>query len=472
MGRKKVKNINGLVIEKIASEGKCLGRHDGKVVFVPYTAPGDVVDVYLTKSRKAYAEGHVTEFHQKSEMRIEPFCSHFSVCGGCKWQHLPYETQLTFKQQHVLEALNHIGRLGLTEILPIVSSEDTQFYRNKLEFTFTNKKWITTEAFDPEAAFEPGLGFHVPGRFDGVLDIDKCYLQSEFSNDIRDFIKNYAIQKGYTFYNVHEHAGLMRNLVIRNTSDGKQMVIVQFGEDIPDQVQDVMSAVHAEFAGIHSLLYLINLKSNETYFDQDIITYSGEDHLIEPFKRWDGTTIEFKISPKSFFQTNSKQAEKLYLETFKLAKLTGKEVVYDLYTGTGTIANYVANKALKVVGVEYVEDAILDAKVNADLNGITNTTFYAGDMKDVLNADFIARNGQPDVIITDPPRAGMHTDVIDVILGAKAQRIVYVSCNPATQARDLQLLVAGGYQIDQVQPVDMFPQTHHVENIVSLVLGE
>lgn len=472
MGRKKVRDIYNLEIEKVASEGKCLGKQDGKVIFVPFTAPGDVVDVFLTKARKSFGEGRVTKYHKKSDLRTDPFCKHFSVCGGCKWQHLPYETQLKFKGDHVLENLNHLGKLGLEATLPILGADKTTFYRNKMEYTFTNRRWLTDEeiAEGEELDHRNGVGFHVPGRYDAVLDLTECHLQSDFSNEIRDFVRDFAVEHGVSFYNVKSHTGLMRNLVVRNTSDNKQMVLVQFGEDDKESVEKVMKAVSEKFPEIHSLQYIINLKKNETYGDQEILLYAGEDHLIEPFTRWDGTKINFKISPKSFFQTNNSQAEKLYKETFNHAKLTGEEVVYDLYTGTGTIANYVANKAKKVVGVEYVEDAIKDAKVNADLNGITNTTFFAGDMKDVLNEAFISENGQPDVIITDPPRAGMHADVVDVIIKASPKRIVYVSCNPATQARDLEILCANGYKVDEVQPVDMFPHTHHVENIVSLDL--
>lgn len=470
MSRNKVRNLENLEIEKVASEGKCLARIDGKVVFIPFTAPGDVVDVFLTKNRKSFAEGNVTHFHKKSDLRVEPFCSHFTVCGGCKWQHLPYETQLNFKEVHVLENLNHLGGLKIDKINPILGSEKQQFYRNKLEFTFTNRKWLTTEELNSEEVFEQrqGLGFHIPGRFDAVLDIQTCYLQSDFSNQIRLFIKEYAFEKELTFYNVHEHRGLLRNLVIRNTSEDKQMVLVQFGEDDIENITALMQAIADKFPEIESLQYIINLKQNETYGDQEIIPFYGKEYLIEPFTRWDGTKINFKISPKSFFQTNNAQAENLYTETFRMAKLTGEEVVYDLYTGTGTIANYVANKAKKVVGIEYVPDAILDAKVNAELNHIKNTSFYAGDMKVVLNEAFITRNGQPDVIITDPPRAGMDPEVVEVILKANPKRIVYVSCNPSTQARDLKVLCEN-YDIEEIQPVDMFPHTHHVENIVSLI---
>ncbi len=470
MSRSKVRNMEALEIEKVASEGKCLGKKDGKVVFVPFTAPGDVVDVFLTKSRKSFGEGKVTKFHKYSDLRIEPFCSHFTICGGCKWQHLPYEKQLEFKQAHVLENLNHLGNLDLKEINPIKHSQKQQFYRNKLEFTFTNRRWLTEDELKSDVEFEErgGVGFHIPGRFDAVLDIDKCFLQSDFSNQIRDFIKKYAITNQLSFYNVHEHKGLLRNLVVRNTSDNQQMVIVQFGENEIENIEALMAAIVNQFPFIASLLYIINLKHNETYFDQDIICFHGKDHLIEPFTRWDETKINFKISPKSFFQTNNAQAEVLYAETFRMAKLTGQEVVYDLYTGTGTIANYIANKAKKVIGVEYIEDAIKDAKVNAHLNDISNTVFFAGDMKDVLTNKFFDKNGKPDVIITDPPRAGMHEDVLKVILEANAHRIVYVSCNPSTQARDLKVLCEN-YTIEEIQPVDMFPHTHHCENIVSLV---
>lgn len=471
MSRNKVRNIEELEIEKVASEGKCLGKKDGKVVFVPFTAPGDVVDVFLTKSRKSFGEGRVTKFHKKSDLRIEPFCSHFSVCGGCKWQHLPYEKQLEFKEAHVLENLNHLGDLGIEKINPILGAPTQQFYRNKLEYTFTDRRWLTEEELQSDEEFEHrgGVGFHIPGRFDAVLDLDKCYLQSDFSNDIRLFIKDFAKENDITFYNVKTHLGLLRNLIVRNTSDDKQMVIVQFGEENPEAVELLMAAIKAKFPFIHSLQYIVNLKNNETYYDQELVVYNGESFLLEPFKRWDGSIINYKISPKSFFQTNNAQAEILYEQTFRMAKLTGEEVVYDLYTGTGTIANYIANKAKKVVGVEYIEDAILDARVNADLNKISNTTFFVGDMKKVLNEAFLNKNGRPDVIITDPPRAGMDPEVIDVMLKANPNRIVYVSCNPATQARDLKVLCESAYKIEEIQPVDMFPHTHHCENIVSLV---
>jgi 23S rRNA (uracil1939-C5)-methyltransferase len=469
MARKKNKVLTQLLIEKVAAEGKCLGRTEGRVVFVPYTAPGDVVDVQLNKDRKSYAEGRVTYFHKKSETRVEPFCSHFTVCGGCKWQHLPYNQQLQFKQEHVLESLNHIGKLNVQEVNPILGSAKQTFYRNKLDYTFTDRRWLTDDELQSDEVFEQrgGVGFHIPGRFDAVLDLQQCYLQSEFSNQIRDFIKNFAFENEISFYNVRSHTGLLRNLIVRNSSDDKQMVLVQFGEDNQAQIDFLMQAIASKFPDIASLQYIINLKQNETFGDQEVILFKGKDHLLEPFKRADGAIIEFKISAKSFFQTNNQQAEVLYAETFRMAKLTGNEIVYDLYTGTGTIANYVASKAKKVVGIEYVPDAILDAKVNSEINGIKNTFFFDGDMKDVLNSGFIAQHGNPDVIITDPPRAGMHTDVVEVILAAAPKRIVYVSCNPATQARDLQLLMTE-YEIEEIQPVDMFPHTHHVENIVSL----
>lgn len=464
MARGKNPLLENIEIQKIAAEGKSIAYIDEKVLFVPNTIPGDIVDVQVTRKRKSFLEGFVVKVRKNSDLRIEPFCSHFGVCGGCKWQNLPYEKQIEFKKQEIIENLQRIGKVKLQNIYPIIGSAQTQYYRNKLEFTFSDKRYLTREEIgqDAEITRTPALGFHVPGLFDKVVDVHFCYLQGEPSNEIRNFIKQYAIERGLTFYNIREHHGFLRTLTIRTSSTGEVMVILALGqEDEPERIA-LLEALAAKFPQITSLMYVVNEKPNDSLTDQEIICYHGRDHIFEEMEG-----LKFKIGPKSFYQTNSEQAYNLYFKTRELAGLKGDETVYDLYTGTGTIANFVARQAKQVVGIEYVPEAIEDAKVNSEINGITNTVFYAGDMKDVLNAEFIAQHGHPDVIITDPPRAGMHPDVVQTILNAAPERIVYVSCNSATQARDLQLLDFA-YEVVAVQPVDMFPHTHHVENIVLL----
>lgn len=464
MARGKKPLLENVKIEKIAAEGKSIAYVNEKVLFVPNTVPGDIVDVQVTRKRKSFLEGFVVKIHRLSELRTEPFCPHFGICGGCKWQNLPYKKQLEFKQEEITENLKRIGKIRLNNVFPIIGSPETRYYRNKLEFTFCNKRFLTREEIGREEAIErtPAVGFHVPGLFDKVVDISNCYLQGHPSDDIRNFIRRYALGKGLSFYDIRNQCGFLRTLIIRTASTGEVMVILSFFHEDREAREALLEALLGEFPQITSLMYTINEKANDTLTDQEIVCFSGRDHIFEEMEG-----LKFKIGPKSFYQTNSAQAYNLYARTRELAGLTGTETVYDLYTGTGTIANFIARSAARVIGIEYVPEAIEDAKVNSSLNGITNTTFYAGDMKDVLNEEFIARHGHPDVIITDPPRAGMHPGVIETILGAAPQRIVYVSCNSATQARDLQMLDVS-YEVMAVQPVDMFPHTHHVENIVLL----
>ena len=435
------------------------------VIFVPFVAPGDVVDIQLTRKKNSYAEGKAVHFHSYSPHRVEPFCQHFGVCGGCKWQHIPYEDQLKYKQKQVLDNLTRIGKVQPEEVLPILGSAKTTFYRNKLEFTFSNKKWLTEE--EVKSGVTPdtwnGVGFHIPTLFDKVLDIQKCWLQDDISNRIRNCIKAYCLSyEGYPFFDLRNQEGFIRTLMIRTASTGDLMVVVVFFHEDQERREALLSHVAEQFPEITSLLYVINGKCNDTITDQEVIVFKGKDHIIEEMEG-----LHFKVGPKSFYQTNSEQAYNLYKVARSFAGLTGNELVYDLYTGTGTIANFVARQSKQVIGIEYVPEAIEDAKVNASLNGLENTLFYAGDMKDILTADFIQQHGRPDVIITDPPRAGMHDDVIKTILAAEPKRVVYVSCNPATQARDLSLLDVK-YALKKVQPVDMFPHTHHVENVVLL----
>lgn len=464
MGRKRKPSIENLEIVDIAAEGKAIGRYNDVIVFVPQVIPGDVVNVQVNKMRKNYMEGFVTKLVTPSPNRITATCEHFGVCGGCKWQHLPYHLQLEYKHKQVVDQLTRIGKVHIPEISPILGSEKIFEYRNKLEYTFSSKRWITIEEVQAGAEIHQpnALGFHIPGMFDKVLDITKCHLQAEPSNAIRLAVRDFTINNGFEFFDIRNQVGLMRNLIIRTASTGEVMVIVVFYYEDVEKRTALLNHIKESFPQITSLQYIINTKGNDSITDQEVICFAGKDHIIEEMEG-----LKFKVGPKSFYQTNSEQAYQLYKITRDFAGLTGSEVVYDLYTGTGTIANFVASKSKKVVGVEYVPEAIEDAKVNSEINGITNTTFYAGDMKDVLNDKFIAENGKPDVIILDPPRAGIHEDVANTILRAKPNRIVYVSCNPATQARDLALL-GEAYEVIRVQPVDMFPHTHHVENVVLL----
>ncbi len=454
----------GVEIVDVAAEGKSIAKVDGLIVFVPFAIPGDVVDIQTYRKRKGFAEGRVMRFVEYSADRVEPVCEHFGVCGGCKWQMLPYELQLHHKHKQVTDNLTRIGKVDLPEISPIMGAPETTFYRNKLEFTFSNKRWLTEAEIGSEREFTQmnALGFHIPKMFDKVLDIKKCWLQTDVSNQIRNSIREFCFQHNFTFFDLREQVGLMRTLIIRTTSTGELMVIVVFAEDDEEKREMMMNHLGDTFPQITSLLYIINSKRNDTITDQEVITWKGNDCIYEEMEG-----LKFKIGPKSFYQTNSEQAYNLYKVARDFAQLSKTDLVYDLYTGTGTIANFVARDVAKVVGIEYVEEAIEDARVNSEANGIDNTLFFAGDMKDILNQEFILEHGRPDVLITDPPRAGMHTDVVDAILFANPKRIVYVSCNPATQARDLNLLDAN-YSVTRVQPVDMFPHTHHVENVVLL----
>ena len=456
--------VENAPIVDISSEGKSVAKVDGMVIFVDGGVPGDVADVMITRKKNNYAEGHVVNLKTASPNRLVPKCEHFGNCGGCKWQHMNYETQLHFKQKTVADALTRIGHLDISTLKPIYGNKESYFYRNKLEFSFSDKKWLTNEEVKSglEIDNRNALGFHIPKMFDKILDIKNCYLQAEPSNSIRNEIRDFANKHDLTFFGVRNKTGLLRTLMIRSSSTGELMVLIQFFENQPENIQLLLNHLKTTFPQITSLQYVINPKGNDTLQDLEIITFSGKDHIFEEMEG-----LKFKISAKSFYQTNSPQAYELYKITRDLCGLTGNELVYDLYTGTGTIANFVAKKAKKVIGVEYVEDAVIDAKNNSDFNKIDNTLFYAGDMKDVLNNEFIKTHGKPDVIITDPPRAGMHEDVVSVILNAAPKKIVYVSCNPATQARDLAMMV-GQYEIKEILPVDMFPQTAHVENVVLL----
>ena len=462
--RKDLPFIEGLHITTLAAEGKAMGKVDNQVVFVPMTVPGDVVDVQIRKHHRRFMEGVVVRYVEKSPLRVEHFCEHFGICGGCKWQNLPYEEQLKQKTKQVEDQLVRIGHLDIPEVRPCLGSAKTQEYRNKLEFTFADKRWLTYEEIASGADIEamPAVGFHIPGCFDKVLDINKCHLQVDLSNRIRLATKQFCIDNGYSFHNARAHEGLMRTMVIRTASTGEVMVIVVFNENDKERINALMSYLQREFPEITSLIYMVNDKWNDSLGDREPICFAGKDHIIEEMEG-----LQFKVGPKSFYQTNSEQAYELYKVTRDFAELTEDDVLYDLYTGTGTIANFCARRAKKVVGVEYVPEAIEDAVINSQINGIENTTFYAGDMKDVLSDEFVERNGRPDVIILDPPRAGVDERVLEVIKRAAPERMVYVSCNPSTQARDLAIL-NDMYEILAVQPVDMFPHTHHVENVVKL----
>ena len=457
--------LENLKIESIAAEGKCIAHVDGMVVFVEYAVPGDVVNARVMRKKKNFAEARIIEIVKPSEYRQKPFCEHFGICGGCRWQLIPYQMQLDSKRQQVADQFRHIGHLSFPEVSPTIGSDKTEFYGNKLEFTASDKRWILPDE-DPEGLPEDsrqGLGFHVGKFFDKVLDIRKCYLQPEPSNAIRLYIKQYAIEHGIPFYNIRENSGIFRNMFVRTTDDGQVMLIVCFAKDFEGR-EEMLDAIAEQFPQITSLYYIINSKLNDSIGDQECILYRGDEAIYETMEG-----LRFRIGPKSFYQTNNGQALKLYSVAREFAALSGSEVVYDLYTGTGTIAQFVSRRASRVIGIEYVPEAIEDAKINARGNGIDNCEFFAGDMKDILTDEFIAVHGHPDVIIADPPRAGMHPDVIATILNAAPERIVYVSCNPASQARDLEALCTK-YEITAVQPVDMFPHTTHVENVCRLVL--
>jgi len=481
MARKKkpLPLLEGVTIEAVAAEGKCLFHWDDLVVFVPFCVPGDVCDVQIRRKKHSFAEGEVVRFIQFSNVRATPFCQHFGVCGGCKWQNLPYPEQLKFKQQQVFDQLTRIGKIELPEFRPILGSVKTQEYRNKLDYGCANKRYLTKEEIaslpnDQSQSLKdvPAIGFHITGAFDKILPIEKCWLMDDLHNQIRNEIRDYAIAQGISFFDLRQQVGLLRDVIIRNSASGELMVIIQFhydrssqetGDRSQEQALALLQHIADQFPQITSLMYLDNQKCNDTIGDQEILVFKGTDHIFELME-----DLKFKVGPKSFYQTNTEQAYHLYSVARDFAALTGNEMVYDLYTGTGTIANFVARKARKVIGIEYVPEAIEDAKINSEINGIDNTLFFAGDMKDILTDDFIAEHGRPDVIITDPPRAGMHPDVVKTILRAAPQRIVYVSCNPATQARDLHDLDVD-YRVMAVQPVDMFPHTPHVENVVLLV---
>ena len=460
------------ILEKIeitdfAAEGKSLARVNDMVVFVPWAVPGDVVDLQVRRKKHSFMEAEVIRYHKYSNVRTQPFCQHFGVCGGCKWQQLPYAEQLKMKQQQVYDQLTRIGKVELPEFHPILGSVKTQEYRNKLDFGCANKRWLTADELRDESLEKnvPAIGFHITGAFDKILPIKKCWLMNDLQNQIRNATFEYAILNNLSFFDLRQQVGLLRDVIIRNSASGEWMVIYQFHYDETGGEQEaigLLKHIAYKFPQITSLLYLDNQKCNDTIGDQEILVFKGKDHIYELME-----DLKFKVGPKSFYQTNTEQAYHLYSVAREFAGLTGNELVYDLYTGTGTIANFVAKRAKKVIGIEYVPEAIEDAKVNSQLNGIDNTLFFAGDMKDILNDEFIQQYGRPDVIITDPPRAGMHPDVVKTILRAAPQRIVYVSCNPATQARDLQELDAA-YRVAEVQPVDMFPHTPHVENVVLL----
>lgn len=466
MGRRReLPFLEKVTITDIGSEGNALARVANLVVFVPMLIPGDIVDIQVTRKRKKYLEGIVVRFHEYSPYRIVPRCKHFGVCGGCKWQHLPYSLQLKYKEKQVRDNLIRIGKVAQPLIHPIIGSPAEYLYRNKLEFTFSDKRWLTREEVNSENTYERegALGFHIPGLFDKVLDIEECHLQPDPSNLIRNAVKKYAIDNGLEFFNLREQTGFLRNLIIRNTLKGELMVIVVFFSEDSEKRLGLLDFLASEFREITSLLYVINSKRNDSLNDQEPVLYKGSGYLIEEMEN-----LKFRIGPKSFYQTNTLQALQLYRIARDFAFLKGDEIVYDLYTGTGTIANFIAGNAARVIGIEYVEEAIDDARINSEINGIKNTVFFAGDMREVLTGSFLEANGSPDVIITDPPRAGMHEDVVKIIIKSDPSRIVYISCNPATQARDIQQL-SEKYEVVSVQPVDMFPHTHHVENIVLLI---
>ncbi|MEC3966094.1 23S rRNA (uracil(1939)-C(5))-methyltransferase RlmD [Flagellimonas halotolerans] len=462
---KRRKTFENVEVVDAGAKGKSVGKApDGRVIFLTNAVPGDVVDVTTTKKRKAYFEGVATNFHTLSDKRTEPVCEHFGVCGGCKWQHMGYEHQLYFKQKEVENNLKRIGHLDLPEITPILGSKEQYFYRNKMEFSFSDSRWLTQEEINSDIEIEDrnALGFHIPGMWDKILDIKKCHLQQDPSNAIRLEVKNFANKNGLTFFNPRKQEGLLRTLMMRTSSTGEIMVLVQFFEENTEHRELLLNHLKETFPEITALLYVINSKGNDTIYDQEVICFAGRDHIFEEMEG-----LQFKINAKSFYQTNSEQAHELYKVARNFAGLTGDELVYDLYTGTGTIAQFISKNAKKVIGVESVPEAIEDAKANALHNNISNAEFFVGDMKNVFNDSFISEHGKPDVIITDPPRDGMHKQVVEQLLQVASPKIVYVSCNSATQARDLALMKEK-YKVTKVQPVDMFPQTHHVENVVLL----
>ncbi|SHF60500.1 23S rRNA m(5)U-1939 methyltransferase [Salegentibacter echinorum] len=466
MGRRNKKKIfEAVEITGAGGKGKGIGKSpDGRVIFIDNVVPGDVADIQTLKKRKAYYQGTAINFHKLSEKRVEPVCQHFGTCGGCKWQNMDYQYQLEYKEDEVVNNLRRVGKIELPEITPILGSKEIYFYRNKMEFSFSDSRWLTAEEINSGVEIEDkeALGFHIPGMWDKILDIKKCHLQEDPSNAIRNFVKKFAKENDLSFFNARKQEGMLRTLMIRTSSTGEIMLLIQFFYEDKEKRELLLNAVAEMFPEITSLQYVINEKGNDTIYDQEVVCFKGRDHIFEQMEG-----LQFKINAKSFYQTNSAQAYELYKITRDFASLNGDELVYDLYTGTGTIAQFVAKKAKKVIGVEVVPEAIHDAKENAKRNQIENTDFFVGDMKKVFSKEFISNNGAPDVIITDPPRDGMHKDVIAQIIGILPQRIVYVSCNSATQARDLALLDEH-YKVTKVQPVDMFPQTHHVENVVCL----
>ena len=470
--RTEIKTLQNIHVIDIAEEGKGVGKTDDLVIFIDKAVPGDIVDVELMKKKRNYYEARIKTLVKPSDLRTQPFCQHFGTCGGCKWQHMTYDAQLQFKQKSVTDALTRIGKVDVAGIEPILPSKETTYYRNKLEYTFSDKRWLTLEDMASEETMEMNaLGFHIPGRFDKILDIEHCYLQADPSNTIRNELRNYTLSQNLSFYNLKNHEGALRNLIIRTSVTGELMVIVVFAFVSESEIEGTMAFLNTRFPEITSLLYIVNQKKNDTIFDQDIHIFAGRDYILEsmPSPTDSSKDLKFKIGPKSFYQTNSGQAHELYKITREFADLKGHELVYDLYTGAGTIANFIAADVKKVIGLEYVPTAIEDAKINSQLNEITNTRFFAGDMKDLLNTEFVIKHGRPDVIISDPPRAGMHPDVVNCLLEIEAAKIVYVSCNAATQARDIALLTEK-YDVSRIRPVDMFPHTQHVENVVLLTL--
>lgn len=463
--RTKRQQFQNVLVTDIAEGGKGVGKADELVIFIDKAIPGDVVDIELYRKKKNFAEAKIISLIESSQHRIEPFCQHFGVCGGCKWQHMSYESQLHFKQKSVKDALERLGKIDASLCEPILASAETKFYRNKLEYTFSNKRWLTnTDMLEEEPEEMRALGFHIPLRFDKILNIEHCYLQASPSNEIRNRLRDFTVKQGMSYYDLRTHEGALRNLIVRTSSTGEIMIIVVFAYALQEQIGSLMGFLKSEFPDITSLMYIINHKLNDTIFDQDIHLYNGRDHIFEQMD-----DLKFKVGAKSFYQTNSHQAYQLYQIAKQFAGFNGDELVYDLYTGAGTIANFIARNVRKVIGIDYVEAAIEDARINSEINGIQNTAFFAGDMKDILSLEFVIENGKPDVIITDPPRAGMHPDVVDRLLAIEAKKIVYISCNAATQARDISLLNEK-YEVARIKPVDMFPHTQHVENVVLMGL--